>query len=173
MVHMPLVERIGLADSRISIVVLVLRAHVGVVSHLPALVALNLAKVLLCIHPLTILVVVPSIAISFPIAIAIPVTIVVVVAIMVVTIPTMMVVSSIVNMAIPTIVVMSSIATIRIAWLLMRSRVIRASIVVVLLPLAVLNGLLLAFQRNSFVYEPLAVSIGSHCQLDSHLIIQP
>src|SRR3954471_2511482 len=119
MVHMPLVERIGLADSRIPIVVLVLRAHVGVVSHLPALVALNLAKVLLCIHPLTILVVVPSIAISFPIAIAIPVTIVVVVAIMVVTVPTMMVVSSTVHMSIPAIVVMSmamsSIATIRVA----------------------------------------------------------
>src|SRR3954464_14292101 len=86
MVHMPLVERIGLADSRIPIVVLVLRAHVGVVSHLPALVALNLAKVLLCIHHLTILVVFPSIAISFPIAIALLVLIVVVVSIMVVAI---------------------------------------------------------------------------------------
>src|ERR1043165_4569997 len=53
MVHMPLVERIGLADSRIPIAVLVLRELVGVVSHLPALVTLNLAKVLLCIHHLT------------------------------------------------------------------------------------------------------------------------
>src|ERR1041385_4840453 len=178
MVHMPLVERIGLADSRIPIVVLVLRAHVGVVSHLPALETLNSTKVLLGIHPLTVLVVVLSISISFPIAIAIAilVAIVVVVAIMVVTIPTMMLVSSTVNMAIPTIVVMSmamsSIATIRISWLLLRFRVILATIVVVVLPLAVLNGLLLAFQHNSFVYERLAVSKSSHCQLDSQLIIQ-
>src|SRR3954471_364674 len=93
MVHMPLVERIGLADSRIPIVVLVLRAHVGVVSHLPALVTLNLAKVLLCIHHLTVLVVVPSIAISFPIAIAMLVPIVVVVAIMVVAITPTVIVS--------------------------------------------------------------------------------
>src|SRR3954462_1216568 len=56
MVHMPLVERIGLADSRISIVVLVLRAHVGVVSRLPALETLNPTKVLLSIHHLKILV---------------------------------------------------------------------------------------------------------------------
>src|SRR3954470_14908550 len=93
MVHMPLVERIGLADSRIPIDVLVLRAHVGVVSHLPALVALNLVKILMCIHHLTVLVVVPSIAISFPIAIAILVPIVVVVAIIVVAITPIMVVS--------------------------------------------------------------------------------
>src|SRR3954467_7921604 len=86
MVHMPLVERIGLADSRIPIIVLVLRAHVGVVSHLPTLVTLNLAKVLLCIHHLTVMVVVPSIAISFSIAIAMLVPIVVVVAIMIVAI---------------------------------------------------------------------------------------
>src|ERR1041385_5386093 len=108
MVHMPL-ERIGLVDSRIPIVVLVLRAHVGVVSHLPALETLNSTEVLLSIHHLTVLVVVLSISISFPIAIAILVAIVVVVAIMVVTIPTMMVVYSIVNMAIPTIVVMSMV----------------------------------------------------------------
>src|SRR4051812_26386283 len=118
-----------------------------------------------------------SIPIVPSIAIPIPVTIVVVVAIMVVTIPTMMVVSSTMNMAIPTIVVMSmvmsSIATIRSTWLLMRSRVILATTVVVVLPLAVLNGLLLAFQHNSFVYERLAVSKISHCQLDSQLIIQP
>src|SRR3954471_1230021 len=114
MVHMPLVERIGLADSRIPIVVLVLRVHVGVVSHLPALVALNLAKVLLCIHHLTVLVVVPSIAISFPIAIAILVAIVVVVAItptVIVSIATMMIMS----------MVMSSIPIIGISWLMMRS----------------------------------------------------
>src|ERR1041385_7903956 len=135
MVHMPLVERIGLADSRIPIVVLVLRAHVGVVSHLPALETLNSTKVLLSIHPLTVLVVVLSISISFPIAIAIAilVAIVVVVDIMVVTIPTMMVVSSTVNMAISIIVVvsmaMSSIATISVAWLLLRSRVVLAPIV--------------------------------------------
>src|SRR4051812_9008106 len=180
MVHMPLVERIGLADSRIPIVVLVLRVHVGVVSHLPALETLNSTKVLLSIHHLTVLVVVLSISISLPIAIAIAIliTIVVVVAIMVVTITSiMMVMSSTVNMAIPTIVVMSmimsSIASIRIAWLLMRSRVILATIVVVVLPLAILNGLLLAFQHNSFVYERLAVSKSRHCQLDSQLIIQP
>src|ERR1041385_4963477 len=172
MVHMPL-ERIGLADSRIPIVVLVLRAHVGVVSHLPALETLNSTEVLLSIHHLTVLVVVLSISISFPIAIAILVAIV-----MVVTIPTMMVVYSIVNMAIPTIVVvsmaMSSIATISIAWLLLRSRVVLATIVVVVvLPLAILNGLLLAFQHNRFVYECLAVSKSSHCQLDSQLIIEP
>src|ERR1041385_6815441 len=179
MVHMPL-ERIGLADSRIPIVVLVLRAHVGVVSHLPALETLNSTKVLLSIHHLTVLVVVLSISNSFPIAIAIAilVAIVVVVAIMVVTIPTMMVVSSTVNMAISTIVVvsmaMSSIATISIAWLLLRSRVVLATIVVVVvLPVAILNGLLLAFQHNSFVYERLAVSKSSHCQPDSQLIIQP
>ena len=87
----------------------------------------------------------------------------------------MMVVSSTVHMTIPTMMVMSmamsSIATIRIAWLLMRSRVVLATIVVVL-PLAVLNGLLLAFQHNSLVNEPLAVSKSSHCQLDSQLIIQ-
>src|SRR3954469_19153597 len=71
MVHMPLVERIGLADSRIPIVFLVLRAHVGVVSHLPALETLNSTKVLLNIHHLTVLVVVLSISISFPIAISI------------------------------------------------------------------------------------------------------
>src|ERR1041385_4508681 len=179
MVHMPLVERIGLADSRIPIVVLVLRAHVGVVSHLPALETLNSTKFLLCIHHMTVLVVVLSISISFPIAIAIAilVTIVVVVAIMVVTIPTIMVVSSTVNMAIPTIVVMSmamsSIAIIRIAWLLLRSRVILATIVVVVLPLAVLNGLVLAFQHNSLVYERLVVSKSSHCKLNSQLLIQP
>src|ERR1041385_7546140 len=179
MVHMPLVERIGLADSRIPIVVLVLRAHVGVVSHLPALETLNSTKVLLSIHHLTVLVVVPSISISLPIAIAISilVPIVMIVAIMVVAITSIMIVSSTVNMAIPTIVVMSmvmsSIATIRIAWLLMRSRGILATIVVVVLPLAVLNCLLLAFQHNSFVYEPLAVSKSSHCQLDFQLIIQP
>src|ERR1043165_3322600 len=92
MVHMPFVERIGLADSRIPIAVLVLRALVGVVSHLPALVTLNLAKVPLCIHHLTVLVVVPSIAI------AMLVPIVVVVAItptMTVSIATMMIMSSI------------------------------------------------------------------------------
>src|SRR3954466_7075372 len=102
MVHMPLVERIGLADSRISIVVLVLRAHVGVVSRLPALETLNSTKVLLSIYHLTILVVVLSIPIvpSIAIAIAILITIVVVVAIMIVTITSiMMVVSSTVNMA--------------------------------------------------------------------------
>src|SRR3954464_9545752 len=100
MVHMPLVERIGLADSRIPIVVLILRAHVGVVSHLPALVTLNLGKVLLCIHHLTILVVVPSIAIYFPIAIAILVPVVVVVAItptVIVSIATMMIMSMIMS----------------------------------------------------------------------------
>src|SRR3954462_14144822 len=96
MVHMPLVERIGLADSRIPIVVLVLRAHVGVVSHLPALEALNLTKVLLSIHHLTVMVVVPSIYISFPISIAILVPIVMIVAItsiMIVSISTMMIMS--------------------------------------------------------------------------------
>src|SRR3954468_12799168 len=142
MVHMTLVERIGLADSRIPIVVLVLWAHVGVVSHLPSLVALNLAKVLLCIHHLTVLVVVPSIAISFPIAIAMLVPIVVVVAItptVIVSIATMMIMS----------MIMSAIPIIGSTLLLLRSRAVLA-IVVVVLPLAVLNGLLLAFQHNSF-----------------------
>src|SRR4051812_44899799 len=169
MVHMPLVERIGLADSRISIVVLVLRAHVGVVSRLPALETLDVTQVLWC---LAILMVVSIASIG-----SIPVTIAVVVAIMVVTIPTLMVLSSTVDMAISTIVVMSmvmsSIASIRIAWLLLRSRVILATIVVVVLPLAILNGLLLAFQHNSFVYERLTVSKSRHRQLDSQLIIQP
>src|ERR1041385_1572591 len=183
MVHMPLVERIWLDDS----IPIGLWAVCDIVSHVLALETLDVTQVLWCLAILTVvsiasigsiaspIPIVPSIAIA--IAIAIPITIVVVVAIMVVTIPTMMVVSSTVNMAIPTIVVMpmvmSSIATIRIAWLLMRSRVILATIVVVVLPFAVLNCMLLAFQHNSFVYEPLAVSKGSHCQLDSHLIIQP
>ena len=115
MVHMPLVERIGLADSRIPIAILALRAHVGVVSHLPALVTLNLAKVLLCIHHLTVLVVVLSIAISFPIAIAMLVPIVVVVAIMVVAItPTM-------TVSIATMMIMSSILIIGSALLLLCS----------------------------------------------------
>src|SRR3954471_1555808 len=170
MVHMPLVERIGLADSRISIVVLVLRAHVGVVSRLPALETLDVTQVLWCLAILTV-VYIASIG-------SILVTIAVVVAIMIVTISSIMVVvSSTVNMAIPTIVVMSmvmsSIASIRIAWLLRLSSVILATIVVVVLPLAILNGLLLAFQHNSFVYERLAVSKSRHCQLDSQLIIQP
>src|ERR1041384_6035223 len=137
MVHMPLVERIGLADSRIPIVVLVLRAHVGVVSHLPALVTLNLAKVPLCIHHLTVLVVVPSIAI------AMLVPIVVVVAIMTVAItPTMAV--SIATMMIMSMI-MSSIPIIGSTLLLLWSRVVLAIVVVVIFPLAILNGLLLAF----------------------------
>src|ERR1041384_7330777 len=152
MVHMPLVERIGLTDSRIPIVVLVLRAHVGVMPHLPALVTLNLAKVLLCIHHLTVLVVVSSIAISFPIAIAMLVPIVVVVAIMVVAIyPTMIV--PIATMMIMSMV-MSSIPIIGSTLLLLWYRDVLAIVVVVVLPLAVLNGLLLAFQHNSLVYEP-------------------
>src|ERR1044072_7491457 len=140
MVHMPLGERIGL-DNSIPIG-LRLWAVCGIVSHVLALVTLDVTQILWFLAILT----VASIASPIPIvpSIAIPVTIVMVVAIMVVTIPTMMVVSSTVHMAIPTIVVMSmamsSIATIRIAWLLMRSRVILATIVVIVLPLAVLNG---------------------------------
>src|SRR3954471_20570176 len=172
MVHMPLVERIGL-DNSIPIG-LRLWEVCGIVSHVLALETLDVTQVLWCLAILTVAYIA---SIASPIAIAIPVTIVVVVAIMVVTISTMMVVSSTVNMAIPTIVVMSmvmsSIATMRNTWLLMRSRVILSTIVVVVLPLAVLNGLLLAFQHNSFVYEPLAVSKSSHFQLDSQLIIQP
>src|SRR4051812_4182715 len=178
MVHTPLVERIGLANS--IVIGLRLWAVCGIVSHVLTLETLDVTQVLWCLAILTV-VSIASIAspipIVPPIAIAMPITIVVVVAIMVVTIPTMMVVSSTVNIAIPTMMVMSmvmsSIATIRIAWLLMRSRVILATIVVVVLPLAVLNGLLLAFKHNSLVYEPLAVSKSSHCQLDSQLIIQP
>src|ERR1041384_6192892 len=162
MVHMPLVERIGLADSRIPIVVLVLRAHVGVMSHLPALVTLNLAKVLLCMHHLTVLVVVPSIAISFPIAIAmlVPIMVMAITPTMTVSIATMMIMS----------MIMSSIPIIGSTLLLLWSRAVLA-IVVVVLPLAVLNGLLFAFQHNGFVNEPLAVSKSSHSQLDSQLII--
>src|ERR1041384_5941644 len=118
MVHMPLVERIGL-DNSIPIG-LRLWAVCGIVSHVLALETLDVTQVLWCLSILTV----------------------------------------------------ASIATIRIAWLLMRSRVVLATIVVVL-PLAVLNSLLLAFQHNSFVYEPLAVSKSRHCQLDSQLIIQP
>src|ERR1041384_7885371 len=168
MVHMPFVERIGLADSRIPIVVLVLRALVGVVSHLPALVTLNLAKVPLCIHHLTVLVVVPSIAIAIAIVISMLVPIVVVVAIMIVAItPTMIV--SIATMMIMSMI-MSSIPIIGSTLLLLWSRAVLATVVVVL-PLAVLNGLLFAFQHNGFVNEPLAVSKSSHSQLDSQLII--
>src|ERR1044072_9863915 len=143
MVHMPLVERIGFDNSIPD--GLRLWAVCGIVSHVLALVTLDVTQVLWCLAILTVASI-ASIASPIPIvpSIAIPVTIVVVVAIMVVTIPTMMVVSSPVNMAIPTIVVMSmamsSIATIRIAWLLMRSRVVLATIVVIVLPLAVLNG---------------------------------
>src|ERR1041384_6526638 len=176
MVHMPLVERIGL-DNSIPIGHR-LWAVCGIVSHVLALETMDVTQVLWCLSILTvasIASIASPIPIVPPISIAIHVTLVVVVAIMVVTIPSMMVVSSTVNMAIPTIVVMSmvmsSIATISIVWLLMRSRFILATIVVVL-PLAVLNGLLLAFQHNNLVYEPLAVSKSSHCQLDSHLIIQ-
>src|SRR3954471_6665445 len=181
MVHMPLVERIGL-DNSIPIG-LRLWAVCGIVSHVLALETLDVTQVLWCMAILTVVSIasIGSIASPIPIvpsiAIPIPVTIVVVVAIMVVTISTMMVMSSTVNMAIPTIVVMSmvmsSIATMRNTWLLMRSRVILSTIVVVVLPLAVLNGLLLAFQHNSLVYERLAVSKSSHFQLDSQLIIQP
>src|SRR3954471_11425331 len=160
MVHIPLVERIGLADSRIPIAVLVLRALVGVVSHLPALVTLNLAKVPLCIHHLTVLVIVPSIAIAIAISVLVP--IVVVVAIMIVAItPTMTV--SIATMMIMSMI-MSSIPIIGSTLLLLWSRMALA-IVVVVLPLAVLNGMLFAFQHNSLVYEPLDVGKGRHCQL--------
>src|SRR3954463_13940575 len=120
MVHMPLVERIGL-DNSIPIG-LRLWAVCGIVSHVLALETLDVTQVLWCLAILTVASI-ASIASAIPIvpsiAIAIPVTIVVVVAIMVVTIPTMMVGSSTVHMSIPTIVVMSmamsSIATIRIA----------------------------------------------------------
>src|SRR3954465_15677618 len=173
MVHTPLVERIGL-DNSIPIGIR-LWAVCGIVSHVLALETLDVTQVLWCLAILTVASIASPIPIVPSIAIAIPVTIVVVVAIMVVTIPTMMVVSSTVHMSIPTIVVMSmvmsSIATIRIARLLLRSRVVLSTIVVVL-PLAVLHGLLLAFQHNSLVNEPLAVSKSSHCQLDSQLIIQ-
>ena len=110
---MPLVERIGLADSRIPIAVLVLWALVGLVSHLPALATLNLAKVLLCIHHLTVLVVVPSIAI------AMLVPIVVVVAIMVVAITPTMTVSIATMMIMP--MIMSSIPIIGSTLLLLWS----------------------------------------------------
>src|SRR3954468_1535562 len=117
MVHMPLVERIGL-DNSIP-VGLWLWAVCGIVSHVLALETLDVTQVLWCLAILTVASIASPIPIVPSIAIAIPVTIVVVVAIMVVTIPTMMVVSSTVHMAIPTIVVMSmvmsSIATIRIA----------------------------------------------------------
>src|SRR4051812_6415990 len=157
MVHMPLVERIGL-DNSIPIG-LRLWAVCGIVSHVLAPETLDVTQVLWCLAILTVASI-ASIASPIPIvpsiAIAIPITIVVVVAIMVVTIPTMMVVFSTVHMAIPTIVVMSmamsSIATIRIAWLMMRSRVVLATIVV--LPIAVIHGLLFAFQHNSLVNEP-------------------
>src|ERR1041385_8691183 len=176
MVHMPLVERIGLDDS----IPVGLWAVCAVVSHVLAPDALDVTQVLWCLAILTV-VSIASIASPIPIvtsiAIAILVTIVVVVSIMVVIISPMMVVSSTVNVAIPTVVVMSmvmsSIATIRSTLLLLRSRVILATIVVVVLPLAVHNGLLLAFQHNSFVYERLAVSKSSHYQLDSQLIIKP
>src|ERR1043165_10016158 len=105
MVHMRFVESIGLADSRIPIAVLVLRALVGVVSHLPALVTLNLAKVPLCIHHLSVLVVVPTIAIAIAIAMLVP--IVVVVAIMIVAITPTMTVSTATMMIMP--MIMSSI----------------------------------------------------------------
>ena len=93
MVHMSLVEMVWLADSRITITIFVLRTHVGVVSHLSALVTLNLAKVLRCRYNLTVLVMISSIAISFPIAITILVPIVMIVAIMVVVISSMLIVS--------------------------------------------------------------------------------
>src|ERR1043165_3373738 len=95
MVHMRFVERIGLADSRIPIAVLVLRALVGVVSHLPALVTLNLAKVPLCIYHLTVLVIVPPIA--FAIAMLVPIMIVAITPTMTVSIATMMIVSMIMS----------------------------------------------------------------------------
>src|SRR3954468_11969136 len=113
MVHMPLVERIGLDDS----IPIGLRAVCGIVSHVLAPETLDVTQVLWCLVILTVvsiasigsiaspIPIVPSIAIS----IAILVTIAVVVAIMVVTIPTMMVMSSTVDMAIPTIVVMSMV----------------------------------------------------------------
>src|ERR1041385_2086943 len=106
MVHMPLVERIGLDDS----IPIGLWAVCGIVSHVLAPETLDVTQVLWCLAILTVvsngsiaspIPIVPSIAIA--IAIATPVTIVAVVAIMVVTIPTMMLVSSTVNIAIPTI----------------------------------------------------------------------
>src|ERR1041385_3868953 len=105
MVHMPLVERIGLDDS----IPIGLWEVCGIVSHVLAFETLDVTQVLWCL-------------------------------------------------AILTVVSIASIATIRSTWILMRSRVILATIVVVVLPLAVINGLLLAFQHNSFVCEPLAVS---------------
>src|SRR3954465_2627587 len=89
MVHIPLVERIGLDNSSI----LQLRAICCIVSHVLALEALHLTQVSWHTHNLAVLTIIASIAISFPITIAILVPIVVVVAIMIGAITPIMVVS--------------------------------------------------------------------------------
>ena len=97
MVNMTLLEGVWLADSRISITVLALWASVGVLAHLPTLIALNLANVPLHRHTLVALVITPSITITititFDIAIVTLVPIVIMMAIMVVAIPSMMIMS--------------------------------------------------------------------------------
>src|ERR1041385_8489850 len=99
MVHMSLVEGVGLDDSRN----LILLAICCIMPHILALETLNLTQVSWRTRSLAVVTVIPSIDISFPIVVDIPVPIVVVVAITSIMIVS---ISSMVSMALPTMMVM-------------------------------------------------------------------